>query len=341
MIKINLLPPELQGRRARRTAEGGGLAIPGNLILALVAAAFAFAWFVVGYMFIYSALDQAQKEHDNAKKSYDKLKKEYDRKYVEYAPKLVRYNLMMNQKEILEELKPEKRLLWSEKINMLSDLVPNGVFITGVQVDEKITMVETDASKREREEYAVKKKEIDSGPFSDKEKSRRADQLGDEPKPVEKPQISQSFTVKAITLLRKEGSDRITKAIELQQAMNNHEYVNQKNEVRRFRDGFEKMRDDPNKIDINTGAMEETTVDGLPVWSFEYTLQAEKPKPKAKPATGVKAGLKEAQKTQDEAITAPQTGKADKTASKANADKPGKEGAASRVSNLEKSTEIK
>ncbi|HBF33179.1 TPA: hypothetical protein DDW35_01320 [Candidatus Sumerlaeota bacterium] len=294
MIKINLLPPELQGKHTKRTSSAsgaGGEAVPvsGNILIAVAGGVLLVSWFLAAYVGIYTSLAKAEQEKEVVRVKYDKQKKALEKKSIEYGPKMAKYNLMMNQREILDELKPEKRIFWSEKLNMLSHLVPDGVYITGVQVDEKVNMVETDASKRAREQFAEAKGRIDkSATLSAKEKDKKLDELGDEPKPIEKPQITQTMIVRAITMLRKDGSDRIGKTIEFQQAMNTYGLVNPAGEKRYFRDFFEKMKDDPNKIDLNTGTMQETEVDGVPVWAFEFTLTAEKPgkqaTPKATPA---------------------------------------------------------
>ena len=282
MIKINLLPPELQGKKGRakvRTAAFGGISpAVGTALMAGVLVVFLAVWIIVGYGLIYSPISKAEAREKDLNAQHDAQKKILDGKNAEHKVRLAKWKLMQDQKEILQELKPANRLLWSEKLNMLVNLVPQDVYITGVEVTEKVDLVETVSSKEARDAYAKKKRDSETA-LDEKQKAAKVRDLGPEPKIIQKPVISQTFIIKAATLIREDGSDRIAKVSEFEKNMQQYEMKNAKGEVRRFRDFFEKTQDDEQKLAVNMGLMEQKLLDGVFVWAFEFTLNTEKPKP--------------------------------------------------------------
>ena len=283
MIKINLLPPELQGKKGRakvRTAAFGGISpAVGTALMAGVLVVFLAVWIIVGYGLIYSPISKAEAREKDLNAQHDAQKKILDGKNAEHKVRLAKWKLMQDQKEILQELKPANRLLWSEKLNMLVNLVPQDVYITGVEVTEKVDLVETANSKEARDAYAKKKKELDTAVLDEKQKAAKVRELGPEPKMIPKQVSSQSLIIKAATLIREDGADRIAKVSEFEKNMQQYEMKNAKGEVRRFRDFFEKTQDDEQKLAVNMGLMEQKLLDGVFVWAFEFTLNTEKPKP--------------------------------------------------------------
>jgi len=282
MIKINLLPPELQGKKGRakvRTAAFGGISpAVGTALMAGVLVVFLAVWIIVGYGLIYSPISKAEAREKDLNAQHDAQKKILDGKNAEHKVRLAKWKLMQDQKEILQELKPANRLLWSEKLNMLVNLVPQDVYITGVEVTEKVDLVETVSSKEARDAYTKKKRDSETA-LDEKQKAAKVRDLGPEPKIIQKPVISQTFIIKAATLIREDGSDRIAKVSEFEKNMQQYEMKNAKGEVRRFRDFFEKTQDDEQKLAVNMGLMEQKLLDGVFVWAFEFTLNTEKPKP--------------------------------------------------------------
>lgn len=290
MIKINLLPPELQGKKGRakvrRVAFGGVSPAVGTALMAGVLVVLLAAWVIVGYGLIWSPISKAEAKESAMKAEYDNQKKIFDTQQAEYAVKFAKWKRMQEQKKILEILKPTNRLLWSEKLNMLVNLVPEDVYITGVEVTEKVDMVETDSSKEARAAYAKAKKEAETAVGDEKQKAAKLRAVGPEPKISQIAVPSQTLIIKAATLIREDGSDRIAKVSEFERNMQQYEMKNAKGEVRRFKDFFEKTQDDEQKMAVNMGLMEQKLLDGVFVWAFEFTLNMEKPKP---PATETKA----------------------------------------------------
>jgi len=283
MIKINLLPPELQGKKGRakvRTAAFGGVSpAVGTALMAGVLVVFLAAWIIVGYGLIWSPISKAEAKESKMKAECDNQKKDLDKKKADHEERFAKWKRMQDQKEILQELKPANRLLWSEKLNMLVNLVPQDVYITGVEVTEKVDLVETANSKEARAAYTKKKKESETAVLDEKQKAAKVRELGAEPKIIQKPVISQTLIIKAATLIREDGSDRIAKVSEFEKNMQQYEMKNAKGEVRRFKDFFEKTQDDEQKLAVNMGLMEQKLLDGVFVWAFEFTLNTEKPKP--------------------------------------------------------------
>jgi Tfp pilus assembly protein PilN len=174
MIKINLLPQEMAGRgaRATRTADDGQALVALLLIVLLIAN------LGVGGFFLYER-SQAQKQRDIVKAERDKVAEELRKTKIEFDEINSSLENMRRLIELAESLDPEDRLLWSRKLNALPLLVPEGVFLSEIQVVQKITEVETDESVAARTAWA---------------RTRR----GPQP-PVERvPSVTQTLTLKGI-----------------------------------------------------------------------------------------------------------------------------------------------
>ncbi|HUT24258.1 MAG TPA: hypothetical protein VM492_07960 [Sumerlaeia bacterium] len=256
MIKINLLPPELQGKKVRaKAAVAAPSAIAPGLAIGLVAAFFLVLWAVVGYTVIWKRASGAKSERLEVQNAFDKAKALLDKEQEAHKEKLAEWNLLRNQKEILEVLMPEKRLLWSEKLNMLADLRPEGVYLTGAQVIEDREMVETRQSAIARADWARKKAAFDAKEISE--------DPGEEPKRIEKPLIKQTLVLNAVGT-GELPTDRFDKVVEFERALQGHESAGPKGDKRRFMDFFQN--------EIQLGVMEERRQDGILVWAFEFRL---------------------------------------------------------------------
>jgi Tfp pilus assembly protein PilN len=277
MIKVNLLPPELQSKKAAPARKGQKS--PGSpktvqlLILALFLL-FALVWYVVGYLYAWSNYAAARDEAEATRAKAAKLEKEVKKGMEQYKDMFSSWTLWREQLEIVDELMPENRLLWSEKINMLSNLVPEGVYITDLRLDELVELVETSQSASDRVAYEKEKKRID-GMEEGTQKAREQRELGAAPAVRKKPVITQLLKIKAVTQLENLGPDRLKKVIEFRQNMQTHEATNARGETRRFRDFFTQTGEDDASLRIEDGVMQADTLDGVPVWSFELILTTE------------------------------------------------------------------
>lgn len=274
MIKTNLLPPELQKKRAQPKRGGGGLSAgsgPG-VSFAAVALALLFVFVLIdGYTAyrLYSTVSTAKRAAAKAKSDLDAAKKFYDDQHKAYEEKFREWTLMREKEEILTVLMPKDRIIWAEKLNMLADLIPDGVYLSNVEVTEKIDKVETKESIKAREEYQKKKDEITAKKAA-AAVSGPPEKIGPEPLKIEKPIITQTLILSALAQWGEGDVARLDKVSEFQQRMQTYETKNDKGEVRRFGDGFDQEKD--GRLKIQPGVQEKKEIAGVTVWQFKLTL---------------------------------------------------------------------
>lgn len=144
MIKINLLPQEMTGGRpggksaAASQSSGTALVVLLFLVLFVVNAGLA-AW-------IYLQYSEAEQRVADARAEAAEVKEELNAK--QQAVEAVQLSIQEMEKliAIAEELDPPDRFLWSKKLNMLPNVVPEGVYLTQIQVSETIVERETPES---------------------------------------------------------------------------------------------------------------------------------------------------------------------------------------------------
>ncbi len=188
MIKVNLLPQEA----APRGAAAAGAGAPGaSAIIALILVAAYVLVILVGAGVWYKN-DQSRQALLTAQRERDKVKA--DIASIENSFKEIKRNkeLFQNQLGLLNTLDPPSRLLWCEKINLLPQLVPDGVFLTRVKVDEQITEVETPESVSRRRDWEQSK----------------AKNKGAKPTVIKKPVIYQTLILEGVAYIEGGQSDR-------------------------------------------------------------------------------------------------------------------------------------
>ncbi len=297
MIKTNLLPPELQTKKGRVKAKGKaktqvmaaapsfGVSKP---VFAVVVVA-VLTGFLAGAGFaalkVRRLVTDARNEKATAEKARDDKNEEYQAEYKIHKPRLEQWEDMNEKTEILASLMPEDRLLWSEKFNMLSNLIPDGVYVTGLEITESITQQETQASLDKMKEWTAKDKAY-------KEKVKKNPNLPDDEKPGAKPKksmkpiIVQTLVINALALWDEERGLHREKYIEFQKEMQAYGMRDEKGEPRFFKDGF-RLADDGVNLLIVPGIQEKKVVDEVAVWAFKLTMST-KPFDAAK--TKTKAG---------------------------------------------------
>lgn len=274
MIKINLLPPELQKRKAQaRKAGGFASAAPTQGTFAALALALLFVFVVIdGYTayHLYSNVSTARAAAGKAKSDLAKAKKSYDEQHKAHEEKFREWNLMHEKEEILSVLMPKDRIVWAEKLNMLSDLIPDGVYITGVEVTEKVDKIPTEEWLKVHAEWQKKKDAAAAKKTATATVGAPQEQLGPEPPKVVKPIITQTLILNALALWGEGDMAQLDKVVEFQKMMQAYETQNDKGDVRRFRDGFDQEKD--GKLKIQPGLQEKKVIDEVPVWQFQLTL---------------------------------------------------------------------
>lgn len=266
MIKINLLPPEVQGKGPKRAAAAGpktpspgGSAAP-TLAIALVAVVF-FGGVAFGAYYVFSTISGSNREVQDLNRKVKRLEKTYEEKIDKYREQFSNWERWKDQEEILQVLMPRDRVLWSRKINMISNAIPEGVFVTEIEVQEEVRMVETQRSIKRRQTYETRKKRLMEEYKNDAAKV--AAELGPEPEEVKKPEITQIMIISAVAA-GVTSNDRFDRMLAFQRALEGYRMQGLKGETHRFMDGF--------RDEIEFGDMEATVLDGVPVWSFGFRL---------------------------------------------------------------------
>jgi len=262
MIKINLLPPELRGRKARDRMPAGP--VVGNILLGAVVLAVVLVCGATGYN-LFSAINTVSAQADRLGQEAAIKQKEYDRKTKENQEMKAKWDRMKVQEEILNVLVPNNPLLWSEKINMLANLIPAGVYVTQLHVEENSDLVETEYSKRLRQEYDQKKARIEkqsTGKEGVKEYQQQAEVIVEPPKTM-KPVITQILSIQGVAT-GKDQNERRNKVQAFQERLKKYSMTNKAGKTRKFMDNF--------TPDVAYGTQEAKVQDGVEVWGFEFKL---------------------------------------------------------------------
>jgi len=144
-IEINLIPPHL--RKKKRKGIASGINIPlevligsaGGLIILLVLVHFSLLFVNMNKLAKHKKL---QKEWENilpAKENVDVVISELR-------------GLQEKSKAIKEILGDEARISWSQKLNILSDSLPKGIWLRKVVLKEKKFLIEGSAISRQKKE---------------------------------------------------------------------------------------------------------------------------------------------------------------------------------------------
>jgi Tfp pilus assembly protein PilN len=189
MIRINLLPEkEVKRRRAVERVVPARQVSP--LTILILAAMFAL---IGGYYYfgIQRRLSAKQKTERDLRSQVESRDSEIQ-KLQKGAMELQQVErITKSMLDIVYALDPEDRLLWSEKLNQLSDLVPGNVFIMHLTVSEAITKEETAGSRRQRTAWLNEQKT--------KAKSKKPPKAGETaPPPIYYPKIIQTLLIQSV-----------------------------------------------------------------------------------------------------------------------------------------------
>jgi hypothetical protein len=255
MIQINLLDPTQARSRtrpaggARKATGGGGGSAFGALLVMLTVALMVVLNVGVGWTFycnVNKAGDEARRLRTEIKSVEDEIAKHKgDSDEVAQFEQVLR-----NQKEVLSTLDPPDRVLWCEKINMLSALVPRDVFLSDVEIKEVVKMVATEASRKAHAKW------------EELPKNKR----GAEPEVVLHPVIHYDVTITGLATGR-DSVEQFDNVLAFHKAMTGYQAANAQGGAIRFMDGF---------VDnVDFGLIEATTYEGVPVNKFVFKLRTE------------------------------------------------------------------
>lgn len=233
MIKINLLPPEMAKGKKEKVkmpkAPSSGTPVVVLILIILFAASGGFAYWVI------SQKMESDRKVKSAQRDRDNLEEQVQEQREEFKELVDLRFLLENKIAVLKALSPEDRLLWSEKLNMLADLIPKGVYLTDIRVTEDIKQVETEASKERRRKW------------------NEGGSQGEEPPMVKKPQITQTLVLSGITWAE-DPEQRLQLILRFHDALMNYQTAGQTGRTRRFMDNFqEQIRIDPTWVEQVAG----------------------------------------------------------------------------------------
>lgn len=259
MIQINLLPTTDRKGGAAKKAEK--VKSVGGAFESLVVLVFAGATFAVvgatGYL-SWNKVHQTKVAYHKLESEKKQIESEID-KFSDKAKEVQRMReIFDNQWEVLQSLDPPNRILWSEKINMLADLIPADVFLTKLHLEEHVTDVEIESSIEAREKWEAGGKK------------------GPKPPVVKKPVITYTFRITGLAT----GSDNVEQfdnVIKFSDAIVAHESTDARGNKTRFMDNFS-----PN---IDFEELEATLYEGTPVNQFTFRLTTEPMGKDEKPAS--------------------------------------------------------
>jgi Tfp pilus assembly protein PilN len=240
MIKINLLPPEIIGRKRKERPL-----VPKTSTLIILIIILSYVLVAAEAWWVYNKNAASQNEIAALKAERDAKKKDIEKISKEFKELKALKELATNQIEILNSLDPPNRLLWSEKINMLAELIPRNVYLTAITMTEKVDMIITAESRRRIDEWEKGNKKT--------------------PKPpeIKKPVITQTLRLSGITY-DENSEERLQRVVDFYYALKDFSTKSASGQVRRFMDNF--------RDDIQIAPIASDRVEGVTVHKFEFAI---------------------------------------------------------------------
>jgi len=255
MIRINLLPEkEVKRRRAAEVAVPARRVSPPTILILVAMFALLGGYYYLG---IHKRLTAAQRTERDRRSKKENLDTEIEKRQKGALELQKVENLTKSMLDIVYSLDPEDRLLWSQKLNQISDLVPANVWVTGVTITESIAKKETAGSKRQRKQW-----ELDQLAKGKVKKGGRKGLEGGPPQ-VFYPEISQSLQIHAIAYSETDA-ERIRLINEFHANL-----FKGVNEQARLRDDFTRGF----RPGIDIGPISPRIVGGRNVADFSFTLK--------------------------------------------------------------------
>lgn len=245
MIRINLLPEELAAGKGGDTpaSENAGAVLVAFVLLVLFGANVVLG----GYLFMQKR--SVENELERARAEASSIRETLRATEDEYRVAKADLERMQELIEVAQALDPPDRLLWSRKLNMLPLLVPEGIYLTKIEVSQRVTERETEDSIRARNEWMKNKR-------------------GDSPTPVRVPVYNQTLNLEGIAYVP-DGLDtqRLDQVIRFIRALQEQPVkLPFEAEPTRFMESF--------RPKIDYAPLTQTTVAGRDVTVFRFNLTA-------------------------------------------------------------------
>ena len=146
MIEINLIPNQLRKKRGIDQTLLGGLNLPAEMVVG-IGVGFIFLLLMVHLVLLYFNITTFI-QYRNLQTQWDGLKPVRDS--VDSAANELK--TVRNKLKSIEEIIGNAHVLWSQKLNILSDDLPRGVWLRKLSADEKMFSVEGSALSKQNEE---------------------------------------------------------------------------------------------------------------------------------------------------------------------------------------------
>ncbi|HBR14608.1 MAG TPA: hypothetical protein DD723_03560 [Candidatus Omnitrophica bacterium] len=145
MIEINLVPVHLRKKRKSQFLPGG-LNIPlevviglgGGVLILLIVAHVGLLFINMSQLGRHKKLQAKWEEMSPAKQNVDLVIKEM--------------RAFQSKLKSIEAIMPKKEILWSQKLNILSDVLPRGVWLKRITLNQETLLIEGSAISRQSEE---------------------------------------------------------------------------------------------------------------------------------------------------------------------------------------------
>lgn len=148
MIEINLIPEQLKKNRKRNSFLIAGFNIPpeiiygcgGALVFLLILVHVVFLLINLSRLSEYQIFKNEWKQMQPAKQNVDTV--------------LVQLRSLQSKLKSIEDMTPAKQLMWSQKLNIISDSLPKGVWFKKIAVTEDMLFMEGSAISRGGQEMS-------------------------------------------------------------------------------------------------------------------------------------------------------------------------------------------
>ncbi|MBF0385253.1 MAG: PilN domain-containing protein [Candidatus Omnitrophica bacterium] len=145
MIDINLMPENLRKRRKGKLLPGG-FKIPLEVVIGIVGALLMLI--VLAHIYLLAVnLSQLGKQKilESKKKGLAPAKENVDAVIAEMR-------VFQDKKKAMESINGENEILWSQKLNLLSNNIPRGVWLKKVAFNGEVLFIDGSAISRQNEE---------------------------------------------------------------------------------------------------------------------------------------------------------------------------------------------
>jgi len=145
MLEINLTPPELR-KKKKKSLLPEGFNIPREVVIGSVGGLFILL-VIIQIFLIFTNFSRIAK------------KKKLDNNWEQLAPQKAKVDSVLNEVRMLKNkqnaitsLSGDVKIIWSEKLNLISDSLPRGAWLRKISLEEGLFFIEGSAISRQKEE---------------------------------------------------------------------------------------------------------------------------------------------------------------------------------------------